>query len=350
MKTPTVREIAKACGVSAATVSRALSNSPLLSEETRKMVQEKAQGLGWAPNPLSSIYMSHLRSTRPLSYRATLAYLVPYTDPAFFVEYHKRHCQGAMSRAASLGYQLDVLWLKDFGYNMRKLNSFLKARGIPGVVINSGELEAEVFAEFDWDSFAIASWGFSLETPHLHQAGFYYIQGMRLLMDKLLALNYIRIAMVMSEASNRFSGYALLPFFNRLELHPPRSGLWLKSYHHQSWHSNRTERRKLQVWLQKYRPEVVIGETLAWEAIAEMGWKVPDDIAFASPNWSELWSHVAGIDHLPEVIGANSVELVADQLNRNDRGIPLHPKLIVSEGVWRDGASVPPCSRNDSSL
>lgn len=341
MRNPTVRQIARACGVSPATVSRALSNSPLLTGETRERVQDTARNMGWAPNPLSSIYMAHLRSTKTPSYRATLAYLLPYDDPALYVDYHKRHCKGAHERAASLGYRLEVIWLREFKYDLKKVGNFLKSRGIPGVIINSGELASEAFADFDWDSFAASSWGFSLENPHLHHSGFYYVHGMRTLLAKLQEYGYTRTAMIISEDNNHFSGHAMLPVFNYCEKHP-RPGEWFKSYPLRSWHSNRAERKKIQTWLKKYRPEVVIGETISWEAIEEMGWKVPDDIAFVSPNWSGVWPHVGGIDHLPEVIGAHSVELVTDQLTRNERGIPRHPKLILNEGCWRDGVSIPP--------
>lgn len=341
MKNPTVREIAAAAGVSPATVSRALSNSPLLNGETRKRVQIAAQKLGWSPNALSSIYMAHLRSTKKLSYRATLAYLIPYHDPALYVEYFQRHRQGAGERAASLGYTLEVIWLKDLGHDMARLEKFLKSRGIPGIILNGGGLSPGAFSGFDWKSFAAASWGFSFDHPVLHQTAYHYMQGMRILLEKLGALGYRRIAMIISEDHDQLSDHTLLSAFSYKEkYHSP--GEWMKSYPLKSWHSNRAEKKKIQDWLLANRPEVVIGETVAWEAIAEMGWKVPGDVSFVSPNWSRVWPNIGGIDHLPEVIGANSVEMVADQLNRNERGIPAHPKLVLSEGRWRDGASVPP--------
>jgi LacI family transcriptional regulator len=287
--------------------------------------------------------MAHLRSTKPPAYRATLAYLIPYPDTELYVDYFKLHSKGAKARAQELGYSLETIWLKDLDYDMGRLDKFLKARGIPGLILNGESLAPDAFAGFDWSNFAVASWGFSFDQPMLHRTGYHYMQGMRLLLSKLEKLGYRRIAMVISEDHDQNSDHTILPVFNYEERHRSR-GKWMKSYPLKSWHSNRGERRKIQAWLRENRPEVVIGETITWEAIEEMKWKVPADIAFVSPNWSAVWPDIGGVDHLPEVIGANSVELVADQLTRNERGVPKHPKLILNEGQWRDGASVPPNS------
>jgi LacI family transcriptional regulator len=49
----TIYDLAKVLGLSAATVSRALQNSPLVKEETRSHVQEAARRLGYRPNSLA---------------------------------------------------------------------------------------------------------------------------------------------------------------------------------------------------------------------------------------------------------------------------------------------------------
>jgi len=47
----TIRDVARAAGVSASTVSRALSNPEMVSDATRELVQRTAQRLGYRPNP-----------------------------------------------------------------------------------------------------------------------------------------------------------------------------------------------------------------------------------------------------------------------------------------------------------
>lgn len=48
-----IGDIAKACGVSNGTVSLALNNSPLVNEETKKLVKETADKMGYIPNEMA---------------------------------------------------------------------------------------------------------------------------------------------------------------------------------------------------------------------------------------------------------------------------------------------------------
>src|SRR5512136_504650 len=48
-----IKDIARAAGVSHPTVSRALSDSPLISEETKARIQRLAQEMGYSPNALA---------------------------------------------------------------------------------------------------------------------------------------------------------------------------------------------------------------------------------------------------------------------------------------------------------
>lgn len=42
-----------------------------------------------------------------------------------------------------------------------------------------------------------------------------------------------------------------------------------------------------------------------------------------------------------EFIAANAVDLVADQILHGRRGVPEHPKTIISAGEWIDNAPQP---------
>jgi hypothetical protein len=47
----------------------------------------------------------------------------------------------------------------------------------------------------------------------------------------------------------------------------------------------------------------------------------------------------AGIDQKSDLVGAAAVDLVVDQLHRNERGVPALQKLVLIEGVWVEGAT-----------
>jgi DNA-binding LacI/PurR family transcriptional regulator len=54
-----IKDIAKAAGVSYSTVSRALNDSPLISQPVRDHVQEIAKSMGYTPNALAQSLQSH---------------------------------------------------------------------------------------------------------------------------------------------------------------------------------------------------------------------------------------------------------------------------------------------------
>jgi len=59
----TLKDIAKACGYTANTVSRAMRNDERLPAETRRKIQDAAAGLGYIPNTLASSLRSGRRNT-----------------------------------------------------------------------------------------------------------------------------------------------------------------------------------------------------------------------------------------------------------------------------------------------
>ena len=59
----TIKSIAKELGVSFSTVSKALNNNPVIKEETRQMVMDKAREMGYTPNSLAR----SLRSNKSLT-------------------------------------------------------------------------------------------------------------------------------------------------------------------------------------------------------------------------------------------------------------------------------------------
>lgn len=341
---PTTREIAEATGFNQSTISRALTQKGRMSATTRDRILQAARELGWKPNPMANAYMSHLRSTRKVEYQATLAYLVPFRDPAQFTDYQQRTFEGARRRAASLGFVLEPIWFADIKFSFERLTRILKSRGIPGLVLTGRELPLESFQAFDWNSFAAVTWGYSLQMP-LHRSAHDGAQGMRLLLASLRERGYRRIALILSEDHDELSGRAMIPTFYYQERHHAKDE-WIRSFHFKRLLPDRSIRDQIKGWITEHTPEVIIGETVVWSILEEMQWKVPRDVAYASPFWSAAWPQIAGIDQRPEVIGAHAAELLANQLIHNERGQPDIPKVVLNEGIWVNGDSVPSRARS----
>lgn len=341
IKTPTYREIAKACGHNSSTVSRALAGNSRIPEETRARIRAVAEKMGWKPNPLASAFMAHLRSTQEPSYKATIAFLISFKNVERFEdlpEYHREVHAGASAVARASGYSLQPVWLREVDFKFTRLNRLLRSRGILGVIAHGGDMPDGSFTSLDWAEFASATWGFSILTPQLHRAACNLIHGIRLALRKTREYGYRKIAMMISPMQDKLADQSLhAAFLYEATYCGPH--IWLKSYN--ITYDNRAARGKVVDWIQENKPDAIIGEQLVWEVLQDMGWKVPEDVAFISLYWSRAWSHIGGVDQVPYTIGVNAFDLIATQLLRNERGIPKSPKLVLNEGTWVDGASVP---------
>jgi LacI family transcriptional regulator len=71
---------------------------------------------------------------------------------------------------------------------------------------------------------------------------------------------------------------------------------------------------------------------------------VPKDVGFFNLNTTQEPHPSAGLDLLPRQLGAAAVESVVAQIQRSERGPPLHPKTISIEGAWVDGPTVRPAA------
>jgi transcriptional regulator with XRE-family HTH domain len=77
---PTQKDIAKAAGVTQATVSLALRNHPSIQAETSARIRTIAGSLGYVPDPYLAGLSSYRQAKRPPGYHATLAWLSSDAD------------------------------------------------------------------------------------------------------------------------------------------------------------------------------------------------------------------------------------------------------------------------------
>jgi DNA-binding LacI/PurR family transcriptional regulator len=123
----TVRDVAKALGVSPSTVSRALSASDLVAPHTRQQVIDKARELGYAPN----------NSARGLSTgrKGTLGLVVPDLENPYFASVTK----GVQARALAAGYSVFVADSDEDSHVERELVNKLKPQ-VDGLILCSSRM------------------------------------------------------------------------------------------------------------------------------------------------------------------------------------------------------------------
>ncbi|HEY5769552.1 MAG TPA: LacI family DNA-binding transcriptional regulator [Terrimicrobium sp.] len=132
-----MRDVARAAGVSKNTVSLALRNDPQIPERTRRRITDLAQRLNYRKNATVAHLLAELRRVRSPRFHSSLALLNAHADPHAFRAHPTipTHVRGCQRRADQLGYTLDQFWLHDAALDGPRLNKILRARGIRGVIV-----------------------------------------------------------------------------------------------------------------------------------------------------------------------------------------------------------------------
>ena len=129
----TITDISKACGVSRATVSKALNGAPDISQETAKRVRDAARALGYLPNA----------AARALKLGRSYNIGVLFSDATgggISHEYFSQILESVKAEAERLGYDITFI-SKDLGAQQMDYYEHAKYRSCDGVVIASADFQ-----------------------------------------------------------------------------------------------------------------------------------------------------------------------------------------------------------------
>lgn len=334
--TTTLATIAAAAGCSVSTVSRALRDSPALPARTIGRIKRLARRLNYQTNPLVTEVMRHLRGGHLAASRGTVAYLVfggtrnEWRQHLTFVGFF----EGAQVRARELGFSLEEFWADDPAMSPARLSQILRARGITGVLVGpSPGLPAA--PRLDWGDFAPVKVGVPFLDLPLPCAVSNHYRGMLRVIDRLNALGYRRLGLVLQEHQNiKTSALWLAPLaYHEQHLRP---GDRVAPLVMKRWREADFAR-----WFRTHRPEVVIGlrsELITW--LVHLGKQVPADVGFVHLDRCTEPGNYAGIDQKPREVGAAAVDMVVNRLLANERNLQPAPRQLLVEGVWVHGPTV----------
>lgn len=327
----TLKHIAAAAGVSTATVSMALRNSPRIPAGTRARIEAIATALNYQPDPLIAALASR-RSGRASVDLGTIAYLTAFPSR----EGWKRNLfspavhAGATGRAMQQGYRIEHFWLREPGMTARRLSDILLARGIRGLCIaplpsGFGHLNLA------WQHFCPAAVGYSMVRPSLNRACPHHFQGMLLALKNLRRLGYRRI------------GVALENRVSQIVVHNWLAGILIFRQSHgpasvACFRYEKPDKRELEKWIRRHRPHAMVVSDVAlipW--IKDLGVAIPGEMGLIT---LERYPAYAGLDQKADKVGAAAVDLIIGSIQRNETGLPRDPKVVMVEGAWTDGPSV----------
>jgi hypothetical protein len=273
--------------------------------------------------------MAHIRRAQPVTVGERIAFLWLDTPPGTR-PYH-RMFDAAAARATQLGYALEEFWLDTPGLSTRRLEQIIYSRGIAGLLNSPRNCPEPVFRiDWNWKLFSPVILGTAESVPELHHSAHHHYGGMRLAMMQLAARGNRRIAAALDpNVEDRMRRVGSAAF---LAHHPLRERAWeflalvdvMRAAH-------------FAAWLRRLRPDAVIVPSWVFQNLIGAGWQRPSKTTVAFLDWSpNRWGY-GGIDQGEGVIAANAVDMVAGQLQRNERGVPENVKMLLSVGKWVEG-------------
>ena len=328
----TTRDIARALGLHHSTVSLALRDSPLLKANTKQRIQEEAKKLGYKPDPMLNALSAYRLSKRSGSFHAVIAWINNWHDrdgllanPTF-----RSYYEGVCACANSLGYNVQEFWMYEPGMTSKKLQTILRARNIQGILLPPQSTAGHQL-DIDFADFYAVAFGYSTQPSNLHLVTNHHAQTMDLLMSKLVESGYLRPGYCISPLQDARTNY-IFPsrvsyltarYPNLIEI--PRAP---------------DDDDKFARWMQKYKPDVLIGFNEFLLKVEALGYKVPDDIGFASPAINPSDTHISGTNENDFKIGQTAVNVLVGMINHQERGVPEIPVRTLVDSTWFPGETL----------
>lgn len=340
---PTLADVARKSGVSRMSVSRALRDAPYVSAETRKKVLDAAAELGYRPDPQMAKLASLMRGRKKGRTRQATLGIVRYSRPDDALSdpvYRFVSRELIEKRAGEHGYEVDEFFLNPKIMSPQRLRDVLLNRGIEGIVM-SIQSSKPFSTRFDFEPFASAVFGFGLTKPALHRVTGNVAEGLSEAVGELRRRGYRRIGLAITDWIDRRSYYTYsgtMLHCNEEHIEPEnRVPPLVLANENLPGSADRFCR-----WIREFSPDVVISLDRYVPDWLEkrLGMKIPGDIGLLIHDWESDMAGLAGIDHRRDQLAAAAVDLVANQLMRNQKGLPdpawhvlIPPRFVEGESI-----------------
>ncbi len=337
---PTLKDIARATGVSLMTVSRVLRGSPKVSAEKRELVKAAAARLNYQPDPHLTRMMQVVRGKKQVRLRAVIAVIREYVpqDDLLSPSYQYVPIEDIRSRAHGHGYAVEEFWLGRDGLTPKRLQKILHARGIEGVIVSPQSTQLPC-SKLDYSPFAAVAFGYAMREPSLHMCAGNMTLGIQTAAEQLTARGYRRIGVAVTQwIVNRSQfGYSG-GLFHFQQSQPAQDRVPLLLFPRNDISRGYDAFAK---WMREHRPDALISfDTYVPGWLKRMGLRVPEDIGFVVHDWTPKMQDFAGIYQRRDHLAAAAVDLIITQLSQHEHGVPDVPRQIMIPPQWVDGPSV----------
>ncbi len=339
LKRVTQKDIAHAANLSIAAVSMALKGSNALPAATIKRVRKIANRMGYVPDPALSALAAYRNTVRSRRSFAALAFvtLEPPDGPRHQLPSTRTLLEAAEARAQELGFTLQSFATRPAELSPSRLNEILTARGIEGVILAPGT-EIGRGEGIVWDNFSVVA-----TQPTCFRTGFHSVSSnpqadLSNCWQQLAARGHRRIGLVLNRQSERHSNEAWeAAHFISQRRHGVSAGDIVPNL---TVHSPDTARAASR-WVIENKPDAIISAQpgLA-EDLRQSGFKLPQNLAYASINIEDESPATSGIARQSARIGSVAVDTITSLVQQGRAAASGVLTAISVESTWTEGTTL----------
>ena len=330
----TISDIAKACGVSRATVSKALNGAPDISAATAEKIRETARSLGYLPNA----------AARALKVGKTYNIGVLFSDSTgggISHEYFSQILEHVKAESERLGYDITFI-SKNIGGMSMDYYEYASYRQCDGVVIASADFQDPAIARLVMSEIPTVTLDYSFDSRTSILSD--NVRGMETLVRYAYEKGHRKLAFIHGEMTS-VTQKRLASFKKTctvLGITAPEDHI-LEARYHDPRSSGLATRQLLE---SKDLPTCIFypDDLSSLGGITELerhGYSIPDDISIAAydgiPLSQQLRPRISTYRQGAAEMGTEAARLLVEQIEHPETWIP---QTITVEGELIEGSTV----------
>ena len=323
-----MREVAAAAGLSQAAVSLALRGRPGVSDATREKVEEVARQLGYRRDPRLAA-LSERRWQRDAAGGESIAVLIRQT----VAETQAPIVEGLRQRARARGYGVEPFLLD--GYEEKRLEEVLHARGIRGVVVMEGI--SKVLPE-DWSppDFAIVNCGVFSRRRRNHGVVANFLSSAERTCREIEQRGLRRVVFASFEDRGTIVDSGRRAAFGMIRERVGERCLPEATYLRESGPDE-----AFAEWVRRVGADLVVAanDFFAWK-LREADVEMPGECALISLQSGGRHPWITGFRRNDREMGRSAADLLANELDRQSYGRQEAVRLIHVEAIWEQGTTL----------
>jgi DNA-binding LacI/PurR family transcriptional regulator len=326
----TIKEVAKLAGVSPSTVSRVISDSPRISDETKQTVREIMDELGYHPNAIARSLVNKATNT--------IGIVMPQsTERAFLNPFFPQALSGVSAAAHEQGYCILLSTGKSEKEQLESIQSIVMGGRVDGVIIMYSSVDNEVMDALEKLRTPIVVIGKPLKSKATLYVDNDNVEASFSVTEKLIKNGHKRIAFISGSFRLVVSLDRLDGYMNALKKYEiPFTKEYIVELS-EFIKEGAYERTKQLLNLEERPTALVVTDDVmafgAMDAIKESGLRIPEDIEVMSFNnvpSAELTSpSLTSVDIDAFALGYESSKLIIEKI----RGEAKRDRVIVPTNI-----------------